>query len=230
MPGVAPVILVDSSSVPVSAEVVDRGFEVSSELDAEISTITSRISSLHRPESPATAVMSVQQVVVVSPTSYEASEVSLDLSSVANQAGSQEWYILSVQLSPNRVNKDFDYGTRDVFPVFPVSPDNDVYVPCVSPVSMPDSPAAPTLGSLLDEATGSYGSIRGSPVTSLSITDQAEHLQLLSEPLIPLPVVVLPDDAPERGTAPEVVPPPAAFSREGPSQRGLKQQPPGTTR
>ena len=50
----------------------------------------------------------------------------------------------------------------------------------------------------------------------LSTTDQAEHLHLLSEPLIPLPVVVLPDADPERGPAPEVVPPPAAFSQEGP--------------
>ena len=85
VPGVAQVILVDSSSVPVSA--VDRGFEVSSELDAEMSTFTSRISSLHRPESPATAMMRVQQVVVVSPTYYEALGVPLDFSSVANQAG-----------------------------------------------------------------------------------------------------------------------------------------------
>ena len=92
-----------------------------------------------------------------------------------------------MQLSPNRVNKDFDYDTCDA------------YVPRVSPVSIPNSPAAPTLDSLLDETTGSYGSIFGSPVMSLSITDQAEHLQLLWEPLIPLPVVVLPDDAPERG-------------------------------
>ena len=109
-----------------------------------------------------------------------------------------------MQLSPNRVNKDFDYGTRDVFFMFP------------APVSIPDSPAAPTVGSLLDMVTGSYGSIIGSPVTSLSITDQAEHLHLLLEPLIPLPAVALADDAPERGPAPEVVPPPAAFSREWP--------------
>ena len=125
-------------------------------------------------------------------------------------------YVSSVQLSPNRVNKDYDDSTRDVFPVFAVSPRTDDYVPCVSPVSIPDSPAAPTLGSLLDEATGSSGRIIGKPATSLSITDQTEHLHLLSEPLIPLPVVMLPDVDPEREPAPEVVPPPAAFSQEGP--------------
>ena len=48
MPGVSPVVLVDSSSVPVSAEVVDREFEESSELDEEMSTITS-LTSLQPP-------------------------------------------------------------------------------------------------------------------------------------------------------------------------------------
>ena len=155
-------------------------------------------------------------VVVMSPTSYETPEAPLDLSSGANQAGSQESYISSVRLSPNRVNQDCDYGMRDFFPVFTVSPYNDVNVQCVSPVSIPDSPAAPTLGSLLDEATGMYGSIIRRPATSLSISDQVEQLHLLSEPLIPLPVMVRPDDGPERGPASEVVPPPAVFSREGP--------------
>ena len=102
--------------------------------------------------------MSVQQVVVMSPTSHEITDSPLDFSKVANQAGSQESYISSVQLSPHRVNQDCDYGVRDVFPEFTVSPNNDVYVPGVSPVSIPDSPAAPTLGSLLDET-----SIIGSP-------------------------------------------------------------------
>ena len=35
------------------------------------------------------------------------------------------------------------------------------------------------------------------PCSTLSITDQEEQLHLLLEPLIPLPVVVRPDDAPE---------------------------------
>ena len=87
MPGVAPV------------EPVDWVFEESSDLAAEISTITSRISPLHRPESPATTVMSVQQVVVVSPTPYETPQAPLDLSSGTYQVGSQESYISSVQLS-----------------------------------------------------------------------------------------------------------------------------------
>ena len=125
----------------------------------------------------------------------------MDLSPVANRAESQESYVSSVQLSPNRVNKEYDHSMLDVFPVFPVSPRTDSYV---SPVLIPDSPAAPTLGSLLNEATGSYGSIIRIPATSLSITDQAEHLHL--------PVVVLPNTDPERGPAPEVVPPSAAFA------------------
>ena len=37
---------------------------------------------------------------------------------------------------------------------------------------------------VLDGVTGSFGSVMGSPATSLSITEQSEH-----QPLIPLPVV-----------------------------------------
>ena len=89
-------------------------------------------------------------------------------------------HLSSVQLSPNRVREDFDFDPLDVFPMFPVSPRSDGYLPRVSPVTSPSSPAA---GSLLDDATGSYHSNIGSPATSLSITDHAANLQLLSEPL-----------------------------------------------
>ena len=98
------------------------------------------------------------------------------------------WMSLSWISQWDRVNENLDYNTLDVFPVFPVLPRADGYVPWVSPVSMPDSPADQTLGYLLDEMTGLYSSILGSPVTSRSITSRAEDLHLLSVPLIPLPV------------------------------------------
>ena len=72
-----------------------------------------------------------------------------------NPQESQVSRLSSVQLSQNRVHEDFDHNTLDVFPVFTVSPRTDGYLPCVSPVSSPSSPvslAAPTVGSLLDEA------------------------------------------------------------------------------
>ena len=47
------------------------------------------------------------------------------------------------------------------FSGFLVSPRADGYVPRVSPVSMPDSPADQTLDSLLVDTTGSYGSTTG---------------------------------------------------------------------
>ena len=90
-------------------------------------------------------------------------------------------------LSPNRVREDFDYNMLDVFPVFTVSPRTDGYLPCVSPFTSLVSPAAPTVGSLLDEATGSFDSNIWNPVTSLLITDHTANLHLLSEPLIPFP-------------------------------------------
>ena len=76
--------------------------------------------------------------------------------------------------------------TMDVFPVYTVSPRNDGYFPSVSPISSPNvlstlgSPGTPATGSLLNEATGSFDSTVGSPVMSLSITDYAADLTLLS--------------------------------------------------
>ena len=86
----------------------------------------------------------------------------------------------SVQLSPNRVREDFDFDTLEVFPMFPVSTITDAYLPCISPVSSPSSPVSPAVGSVLDEATGSYDSNIGSPAMSLSITDHAATLHLSS--------------------------------------------------
>ena len=148
-----------------------------------------------------------------------------------------------MQLSPNRVHEDFDYNMLDVFPVFTVCPRTDGYLPCVSLVSSPSSPvslaapAAPTVGSLLDEATGSFDDNIGSPatLTSLSITDHAANLHLLSEPLIPLPDAILLDTDPARlpdlthqdfvppqGPVSSVAPPPAVLAWEGPFHASIE--------
>ena len=115
----------------------------------------------------------------------------------------------SVQLSSNRVREDYDFDIMDVFPVFPVSPRND--------------------SSLLNKATRLFDSNVGSPVTSLSITDYAADLTLLSEPLILLPEVMLFQPAPapvlphtytgcQPSLAPalSVNPSPAVLSHKGP--------------
>ena len=98
-------------------------------------------------------------------------------------------------------------------------------------------PAAPTVGSLLDEATGSFDSNIRSTATSLSITDHAANLHLLLEPLSPLPDAVLLDTDPARlldltqiyqdlvppqGLDPSVAPSPAILSREGPFDASIE--------
>ena len=156
-----------------------------------MSTITSRFSPLKPPVVPV-SMEGVDQVVVESPTSYDAPVAALDMASVADQLDSrnpqesQVSHLSSMQLSSNRVREDLDLGTLGVFPVFAVSPETAGYLPRISPVSSPGSPVAPAESSLLDEATGSYHSTIGSPATSLSIMDHATNLHLLSEPLIPL--------------------------------------------
>ena len=133
----------------------------------------------------------------------------------------------SVQLSPNRVWADYDFDTMDVFPMYAVSPRNEGYFPSVSPISTPitlskpGSPVKPVTGSLMDEATGSFDSAIGSPVTSLSITDYAADLNLLSEPLVLLPEVMMLQSAPvpvRPSHAPglPVDPSPAVLSHKGP--------------
>ena len=104
------------------------------------------------PGSPV-SMMSVNQVVAESPTSNDAPVVPLDISPVAdhlvtlNPQESQVSRLSSVQLSPNRVQEDFDFDMLDIFPMFPVSLRTDGYLPCVSPVS---SLVSPAVGSLLD--------------------------------------------------------------------------------
>ena len=137
---------------------------------------------------------------------------------------SQVSQLSSVQLSPNRVLEEYDFDTIDLFPMYAVSPRNDGYFPSVSPISLPnamntpDSPVTPATGAVMTEATG-----------SLSITDYAADLTLLSEPLTPLLEVMLlkPAPAPVRpnsypGCQPSpalalsVDPSPAVLSHEGP--------------
>ena len=135
---------------------------------------------------------SVPQIVVESLTSYEAAVGFTDECPAADRAGP---LLPSVQLSPNWVWEDYDFDTIDVFPMYVVSPRNDGYFPSVSPISspnamnIPDSPVTPATSSVMNEATGSFDSAVGSPVTSLSITDYAADLTLLS--LILLPEVML---------------------------------------
>ena len=208
-----------------------KGAVESPELCSDMSTITSRFSPLKPPGSPV-SMEGVDQVVVESLTTYDAPVAPLDISPVADQLEThnpqQSQVSHSVQLSPNRVHEDFDFGTLDVFPVFTVSPGTDGYLPHISPVS---SRAHLAAGSLLDEATGSYQSTIRSPATSPSITDHAANLQLLLEPLIPLPDAMLlhrhpalllqltqtyHDFIPPQEPVPSVDPPPAVLSREGP--------------
>ena len=67
-------------------------------------------------------MLSVEQVVIESPMSYEAPVGSVDVCPAADRVGtllpqeSQVSQFSSVQLSPNRVREDFDFDTRYVFP------------------------------------------------------------------------------------------------------------------
>ena len=85
------------------------------------------------------------RIVVESPTSYEATVGFTDECPAVDRAGlflpqeSQVSQLSSVQLSPNRVQEDYDFNTLDVFPLYAVSPRNDGYFPSVSPISSPDA-------------------------------------------------------------------------------------------
>ena len=143
------------------------------------------------------------------------------------------------------MREDFNYDTLYVFPVFQVSQEHVGYLPETSPVTSPEahskqsSPLAPAPGYRLNEVTGSFDSMVGSPVTSLSVTDYTAHLAMLSEPLIPLPneLLLLPLPVPMRpipspdGQLPVepialVGPYPLTLSREGPFVTSCK---PGDT-
>ena len=173
--------------VPVSAEVVDRGIVESPELGSDMSTIMSRFSPLKSPVSPI-FMEGVDQVVIESPTPYDAPVADLDMASVTaqletcNLQETQVSHLSSVQLSPNRVHEDLDLGTLDVFLCL-WCPQKPTYISSFVLSSGPQ--VAPAVSHLLDEATGSYHSTIGSPVTSLSMMDHASNLHLLSQPLIP---------------------------------------------
>ena len=158
---------------------------------------------------------SMLQEVVESPTLYEAPAFPMDVAPVVDLLATlhpQESQVSSVQWSPNNVRADFDLDTIDVFPVFTVSPDTDVYVSHDSPISSPGTPdvrdspksldrpnspgspnspdsqrllAGPADDSRLDDTTGSYESALGSPATSLGITVLTAHLDIVEKPVLP---------------------------------------------
>ena len=112
-----------------------------------MSTITSRFSPLNSPVS-LVSMESVDRVAVESPKSDLAPVVHLDISPVTDQfapLNPQESHLSSVQLSPNRVRVDYDIDTLDAFPVFAASPRSGGYLPLISPISSPGSPAAGSL-------------------------------------------------------------------------------------
>ena len=102
--------------------------------------VTSRFQPLNPRQSPV-AMSSEEQVVVDSPTEYEAPVGPLDVSPAADRVvqllplQSQVSVLSSFQLSPNRVREDFSYDAMDVFPVFQVSQEADGYFPDTSPVT-----------------------------------------------------------------------------------------------
>ena len=144
---VIPVIMVDVSYAPVSMEVVDwRAGELPSpDFDAELSTITSRFSPLHWPESPDAA-----ETVVGDCGSQMLPVTSRGGGVGGDPSPSQPADVSSMDFSPVQVPETLANNTVDVCPVFLVSPRADGYVPRMCPVSMPDSPADQSLGSLLD--------------------------------------------------------------------------------
>ena len=137
---------------PVSAVDVDQVVVDSPELGevvaSGLSTITSRFSPLSPRLSPV-SMISVLQIVVEPPTSYEPPVGSKDVCPAADRVvpllpqESQVSQLSSVQLSSNRVRANYDIDTMDVFPTYAVSPRNDGYVPSVSPISTPNALSKP---------------------------------------------------------------------------------------
>ena len=104
-------------------------------------------------------MLSVPQIVVESPTSYEAPVGSKDVCPAADRVvpllpqESQVSQLSSVQLSPIRVRADYDFDSMYVLLMYAGSPRNDGYFPSVSPISPPNALSKP--GSLFTPATGS---------------------------------------------------------------------------
>ena len=112
----------------VSPGAVDREgvgtVDVSDDAQLDVSMVLSQFQPLNGPHSPV-YMSSDSQIVVESPTLYDAPAEPLDMSTVVDSVGqlSQVSGLSSVQLSPNSVCEDYTYNTLDVFPVFQVSPD-----------------------------------------------------------------------------------------------------------
>ena len=72
-------------------------------------------------------VLSRPQIVVGSPTSYKAPVgfteecLAVDRAALFLPQESQVSQLLSMQLSPNRVQEDYDFDTIDIFPIYTVS-------------------------------------------------------------------------------------------------------------
>ena len=98
----------------------------------------SQFQPLNRPHSPVD-ISSDSQVVVESPMYYEALTVLMDIYALVESVVqlSQISALSSVQLSPNRVCEDYSFDILDVFPVFQVSPETDVYLHATSRQQIP---------------------------------------------------------------------------------------------
>ena len=188
------------SAVDMDRDVVDQP-ELGEIVGSGMATTMSRFSALNPRWSP---LSSVPHIVVESPTSYEAPVGFKDEYPAADRAGpllSQESQLSSVQLSTNRVREDYDFDTMDVFPIVcGFTEKRRIFPQCIPDfvTECYEHTGLPVTGSVMNEVTGSFDSAVGSPVMPLSITDYAADLTLLTEPLIPLPKVMLLKPAPVR--------------------------------
>ena len=94
-----------------------------------MATTTSQFLPLSPRRSP---VSSVPQIVVESPTSYEAPMGFTDECPAADRAG-------PFLPQESQVREDYNFDTIDVLPMYAVSPRNDGYFPSVSPISSPNA-------------------------------------------------------------------------------------------
>ena len=126
----------------VSVSSVDSGDNEQTNMAMELS----QFQPLNRPQS-LVSISSDLQVVVESPSHYEAPAVPVNISALIESVVhlSHICALSSVQLSPNRVREDYTYDTVDEFPVFQVSPDAAEYLPATSPVTLPVARSLPTL-------------------------------------------------------------------------------------
>ena len=180
----------------------------------------SRFQPLNRSHSPVD-ISSDSQVVVESPSHYEAPAVPVNISVLVESIVqlSQISALSSVQLSPNWVHEDYSYDTMDVFPVFQVSPEIDRYLPATSPVTPPVTDFSCHIGLLchrerLGRSTVSSGvQLCPGPLSNRQQTCCDYRLIPLPDDLLllPLPVPLRPQSSPERQSlvepcSPEIIP------------------------